>query len=285
MQHAGTAMPYQPIENYGVIGNLRTAALVGMDGSVDWLCLPNFDSPSVFAAILDDGKGGRFRIAPSHGGVRHKQFYWPDTNVLVTRFLHPDGIGEIEDYMPVGGAGGAAADQLVRRVRVVRGRMPFRLECRPAFDYARGHHETHLSEHGARFDGPGLSLGLASTLPLARDGAGVTADFTLGEGESTAFLLRLLEPDHAPGHCPGTGEAEDRFRETVAYWRRWLARCTYRGRWRETVQRSALALKLLTFAPTGAIVAAPTTSLPEGIGGRRNWDYGSGSEWRKAGER
>jgi GH15 family glucan-1,4-alpha-glucosidase len=140
MQHAGTAMPYQPIENYGVIGNLRTAALVGMDGSVDWLCLPNFDSPSVFAAILDDGKGGRFRIAPPHDGVRHKQFYWPDTNVLVTRFLHPDGIGEIEDYMPVGGAGGAAADQLVRRVRVVRGRMPFRLECRPAFDYARGHH-------------------------------------------------------------------------------------------------------------------------------------------------
>ena len=151
--------------------------------------------------------------------------------------------------------------------------MPFRLECRPAFDYARGHHETHLSEHGARFDGPGLSLGLASTLPLARDGAGVTADFTLGEGESTAFLLRLLDPDRAPGHCPGTGEAEDRFRETVAYWRRWLARCTYRGRWREAVQRSALALKLLTFAPTGAIVAAPTTSLPEGIGGRRNWDY------------
>ena len=99
-------MPYQPIENYGVIGNLRTAALVGMDGSIDWLCLPHFDSPSVFAAILDDGKGGRFRIAPPHDGVRHKQFYWPDTNVLVTRFLHPDGIGEIEDYMPVGAQAG-----------------------------------------------------------------------------------------------------------------------------------------------------------------------------------
>ena len=130
--------------------------------------------------------------------MRHKQFYWPDTNVLVTRFLHPDGIGEVEDYMPVGGAGGAAADQLVRRVRVVRGRMPFRLECRPAFDYARGQHETHLSEHGARFDGPGLSLGLASTLPLARDGAGVTADFTLGEGESATFVLRLARPRTAP---------------------------------------------------------------------------------------
>src|SRR3954447_14119218 len=106
-------MPYRPIEHYGIIGNLRTAALVGVDGSIDWLCLPRFDSPSVFAAILDDGKGGRFRIAPADGDVRHKQFYWPDTNILVTRFLHADGIGELEDYMPIG------CDQIIRRVRVV----------------------------------------------------------------------------------------------------------------------------------------------------------------------
>src|SRR5215218_7275578 len=187
-------MPYQPIENYGLIGNLHTAALVGKDGSIDWLCVPRFDSPSVFAAILDDQKGGRFRIAPTGDNIRRKQFYWPNTNILITRFMHADGIGEIADYMPVGGSGDSPTDQIVRRVRVVHGRMPFRLECRPAFDYARARHETHLSEHGARFDGPGFSLGLASTLPLARDGAGVTADFTLGEGESTAFLLRLLEP-------------------------------------------------------------------------------------------
>src|SRR5258707_14916126 len=113
---------YQPIENYGVIGNLRTAALVGMDGSIDWLCLPHFDSPSVFAALLDDQKGGRFRIAPVGDDFRNKQFYWPDTNVLITRFLDPDGIGEIEDYMPVGVVGGSV-DQLVRRVRVVRGKV------------------------------------------------------------------------------------------------------------------------------------------------------------------
>jgi GH15 family glucan-1,4-alpha-glucosidase len=267
-------VPYQPIENYGVIGNLRTCALVGTDGSIDWLCLPRFDSPSVFAAVLDDGKGGRFRIAPaSCEGLRHKQFYWPDTNVLITRFLHPDGIAEVEDYMPVGGATGGPADQVVRRVRVVRGRMPLRLECRPAFDYARARHRTEVNEHGARFDAPGLSLGLAASVPLAPDGDGVTADLTLGEGQSATFVLRLLEAGHAPGRCPDAGEAEDRFRETVAYWRRWLARCTYRGRWRETVQRSALVLKLLTFEPTGAILAAPTTSLPEGIGGGRNWDY------------
>jgi GH15 family glucan-1,4-alpha-glucosidase len=265
-------MPYQPIENYGVIGNLRTAALVGMDGSIDWLCLPHFDSPSVFAAILDDQKGGRFRIAPAGDQFRHKQFYWPDTNILVTRFLHDDGVGELEDYMPVRGAGGAP-DELIRRVRVVRGRLSFRLECRPAFDYARATHECHLGPHGARFDGPGLNLGLASPIPLRPDGAGVVADFTLGEGEKATFVLRRLVPDEEAGRCPGEGEAEDLFRDTVAYWRRWLSRCTYIGRWREMVHRSALTLKLVSFEPTGAIVAAPTCSLPESIGGPRNWDY------------
>jgi GH15 family glucan-1,4-alpha-glucosidase len=266
-------MPYQPIENYGLIGNLRTAALVGMDGSIDWLCLPSFDSPSVFAAILDDRKGGRYRIAPPGDGARHKQFYWPNTNILITRFLHPDGIGEVVDYMPVGGAGGAPADQLVRRVRVVHGCMPFRLECRPAFDYARAQHDTSVSGEKARFDGPGLSLGLAASAPLQRDGDGVLADFILSEGQNATFVLRLLDPDNDAGHCPGAAEAEDRFRETVMYWQRWLSRCTYQGRWREMVQRSALALKLMTFEPTGALIAAPTTSLPEDVGGVRNWDY------------
>src|SRR2546421_370223 len=192
---------YQPIENYGIIGNLRTAALVGMDGSIDWLCLPHFDSASVFAAILDDRKGGRFRIAPAGDNFRHKQFYWPDTAILITRFLHDEGVGEIEDYMPVGGAG-AVREELIRRVRVVRGRVPFHLECRPAFDYARAKHQTHISAHGAQFDGPGLSLDLASPVPLhlARasqrgGGTGVVADFTLGEGEKAAFVLRRLLPE------------------------------------------------------------------------------------------
>ncbi len=121
---------------------MRTAALVGMDGSIDWLCLPHFDSPSVFAAILDADKSLRFRIAPACEPVRHKQFYWPDTNILVTRFLHADGIGQLEDYMPVGGTD-RAHDKLVRRIRVVRGKLPFRMECRPAFDYARARQEIH----------------------------------------------------------------------------------------------------------------------------------------------
>ena len=270
---------YQPIENYGLIGNMRTAALVGMDGSIDWLCLPHFDSPSVFAAILDDRKGGRFRIAPAGDNFRHKQFYWPDTAILITRFLHDEGVGEIEDYMPVSSAG-AVREELIRRVRVVRGRVPFHLECRPAFDYARAKHQTHISEHGVRFDGPGFSLELASPVALHRspasqggDGAGVVADFTLGEGEKATFMLRRPCSEDRQQPCPGAGEAEDLFRETVAYWQRWTAKCTYAGRWREVVLRSALTLKLLSFEPSGAIVAAPTCSLPEAIGRERNWDY------------
>lgn len=263
---------YQPIENYGVIGNMRTAALVGMDGSIDWLCLPYFDSPSVFAAILDYRKGGRFRIAPQDDSFRHKQFYWPDTAILITRFLHDEGVGEIEDYMPVGGIG-APPEELIRRVRVVRGRIPFHVECRPAFDYARAKHQTSLSEQGARFDGPDMSLGLASTVPLRLDSDGVVADFTLNEGEKAVFVLRRLRPEDQQRPCPDGDFAEDLFRNTVAYWRRWLSRCTYTGRWREVVQRSAMTLKLLSFEPTGAIVASPTCSLPEAIGGQRNWDY------------
>ena len=263
---------YQPIENYGIIGNMRTVALVGMDGSIDWLCLPHFDSPSVFAAILDDRKGGRFRVAPVSEDVRHKQFYWPGTNILVTRFLCADGVGEVEDYMPIGGAG-TAPDQLIRRVRVVRGTMPFHLECRPRFNYARSAHETHLDEHGACFRGQDFSLGLAAPVRLQQDEDGVVADFVLKEGEKATFVLRFLDPKEQHRRCPELDEAEELFRVTVEYWRRWLSHCTYRGRWREIVQRSALTLKLLSFEPTGAIVAAPTCSLPEAIGGVRNWDY------------
>lgn len=268
-------MAYQPIEHYGVIGNLRTAALVGMDGSIDWLCLPRFDSPSVFAAILDDAKGGRFRIAPSEDDLRHKQFYWPNSNVLVTRFLHSDGVGEIDDYMPVKGTSSSdPTDLLVRRVRVVRGRMKFHVECRPAFDYARATHQVHIEGHSARFDSPEVGLELVATVPLERDDQGATADMVLGEGEQTTFVLRFAKAaENTRRPCPDAGETEQSFRETVGYWQRWLAHCTYHGRWREMVQRSALALKLLTHEPTGALVAAPTTSLPEHLGGARNWDY------------
>ena len=268
-------MAYQPIENYGIIGDLRTTALVGTDGSIDWLCLPRFDSPSVFAAILDDERGGRFKIAPTGDGASRKQFYWPDTNVLVTRFFTPDGVGEVVDYMPVAtqANGREQHRQLVRRVRVTRGVMTFRMECSPAFDYARQEHETEITPEGACFYSPQFSLALATRVPVEqRDGAGV-ADFTLKEDESTVFVLRQIEPGEGCGLSISELEEHELFMRTVEYWRRWLSKCTYTGRWREMVHRSALALKLLTYEPMGSIVAAPTCSLPEGVGGERNWDY------------
>src|SRR5271165_1443450 len=166
-------MPYQPIENYGIIGNMRTVALVGINGSIDWYCFPRFDSPSIFGAILDDKKGGRFQICPITDDVRHKQFYWPSTNVLVTRFFHSDGIAELVDFMPVGYPPDSAwYHHLCRRIRCVRGSVRVSLSCRPAFDYGRKPHETCVDANGASFRSDGLGLFLSSALPLVLDGQG-----------------------------------------------------------------------------------------------------------------
>ncbi|TVR84605.1 MAG: glycoside hydrolase family 15 protein [Rhodospirillales bacterium] len=269
-------MAYQPIENYGMIGDLHTVALVGINGSIDWLCLPNFASPSVFAAILDDEKGGRFRIAPAIEDVTYKQFYWPETNVLVTRFLTREGAAELTDFMPL--ESGASAKRhhhrVVRRLTVNRGELTFRLDCRPAFDYGRARHVVRITSNGVMFNAADLSLGLTGDCAFERsDGNGVSAAFTLCEGETAVFVLELLSAEDDAAMAVNPDAAEQMFRDTVAYWRNWLGRSQYGGRWREMVHRSALALKLLTYAPTGAIVAAPTCSLPEGVGGERNWDY------------
>ena len=267
-------MAYQPIENYGVIGNMHTVALVGMNGSIDWLCCPNFDSPSVFAAILDDQKGGHFKIAPSREGVTHKQMYWPETNVLVTRFLSPDGVAEVIDFMPAGtGAPALGTHHVVRMVNVIRGAMPFRMECYPAFNYARDSHETKIDANGATFHSSSSGLQLSTAVPLTNVDNGAVAEFSLREGQTATFALADLSPTHREGALLQEKEARVLFRATVDYWRRWIAKCSYKGRWREMVERSALVLKLLTYEPTGAIVAAPTCSLPEEIGGERNWDY------------
>ena len=268
------AAAYHPIEDYGVIGNMRTVALVAKDGSIDWFCFPNFDSPSIFAAILDAAKGGYFHILPTAGDLTRKQLYWPDTNVLVTRFLCPEGVGEIIDYMPVIPRRGRGYGGIVRRVKVVRGTMAFRVECRPAFNYARDKHEIELVKSGAKFHSPQLHMALASRIPFKLEEPGVCAEFTLNEGESTSFELYGLKDEGREERLGLSEEESDQlFRTTVEYWRLWLSRSTYHGRWREMVHRSALVLKLLTFEPTGAIVAAATCSLPEAIGGSRNWDY------------
>ena len=268
-------MAYQPIENYGLIGNLRTVALVGMNGSIDWFCSPHIDSPSVFGAILDDQKGGRFQISPSAEGVTRKQYYLPSTNVLVTRFLLDDGIAELEDFMPVGLPSDSPwQDYVCRRVRCVKGSVRLSVNCRPAFDYGRATHVTSLHSTGAIFKSHGFDLALSTVVPLKKDGrGGVAGEFILKEGKSRLFLLRgLVGKNNMQFELPEQ-EADELFQTTVKFWQRWISTCTYRGRWREQVERSALALKLLTFEPTGAIAAAATTSLPEVIGGVRNWDY------------
>ncbi|MGE0474683.1 MAG: glycoside hydrolase family 15 protein, partial [Nitrospirales bacterium] len=271
-------MPYQPIENYGLIGNMQTTALVGMNGSIDWFCFPYFDSPSVFGAILDDAKGGRFKIAPIPDGVKSKQYYWPDTNVLVTRFHTPGGVGRVIDFMPVGfRSADCSLHGLVRRVQAIRGSMTFRVECQPAFNYGRTTHTLTLTKDGAIFHTPTLDLRLGASIPLHQANQSIVTEFSLQEGDEVDFCLEEMAGngqmhDSSKAPCPET-QAEELFKQTVDYWRRWLSQCTYTGRWREMVYRSALALKLLTFEPTGAIVAAPTCSLPEEIGGVRNWDY------------
>jgi len=265
-------MAYQPIENYGIIGDMHSVALVGMNGSIDWFCFPHFDSPSVFARILDDRNGGYFQIA-ALDSAKSKQLYWPATNVLITRFLSSDGVGEVTDYMPVGAADQHGYHEIIRRVSMVRGSLDFCIECQPAFNYARERHHTDLPDAGACFRASDLQLGLATKLPLQRYENGVRAEFTLKEGETAVFVLREIPKDAGCGLCIDEHEEMNMFMKTVDYWRRWLSQSTYSGRWREMVERSALVLKLLTFEPTGAIVAAPTCSLPEGIGEVRNWDY------------
>ncbi|MFP4323853.1 MAG: glycoside hydrolase family 15 protein [Anaerolineales bacterium] len=265
-------MPYTPIENYGLIGNMHTAALVSLHGSIDWFCYPHFDSPSVFGAILDDTQGGYFRISPrDKDGTHYKQLYWPETNVLVTRFLSDAGIAEMLDFMPIPDDANPH-NRLLRIVRVVHGAVDFEMVCQPAFNYARDAHTLSLQEGGAVFDTESLRLALATRAPLQATAAdGLRAEFHLEDGESLAFMLQSVA-----GDCPpplSATEAEALFESTVKYWRAWLSQCSYTGRWRETVQRSALTMKLLTFAPTGAIVAAPTAGLPETLGGIRNWDY------------
>ncbi len=267
-------MGYLPIEQHGLIGDMHTAALVGVNGCIDWLCLPRFDSPSVFAAILDDEKGGSFAIHPRTKHATHKQCYLPETNVLITRFFTEEGAAELTDFMPVGLApADARSHAVIRCVTAVRGRLRMRATCYPAFDYARRAHTVEIVEGGVRFESPPLTLGLAADVPLKQVQGGVVADFELDEGKSAHFVLRMLDSTQGAGEFPTPQYADEVFDATIAYWRAWIGKSEYRGRWREIVERSLLTLKLLTYAPTGAIIAAPTTSLPEAAGAGRNWDY------------
>ena len=267
-------MSYQPIENYGIIGDLHTIAMVGLNGSIDFLCFPEFDSPSVFAALLDDEKGGRFQIVPCMGDARTKQLYLPDTCVLLTRFLSESGVAEITDLMPVEEAGMEHA--IVRRVRAVRGEVTFRLLCDPRFDYGRAERQTEQRKDGVLFTSrgkDGTALLLRTPVPLRIEKGAAIGQFTLRAGEFADFVLQDAKPS---GHI--TTElahwCSQTYDSTVKYWRQWVRLSKYRGHWSaDSVHRSAMTLKLLTSRRNGSIVAAGTFGLPEGIGGERNWDY------------
>jgi GH15 family glucan-1,4-alpha-glucosidase len=265
-------MSFEPIENYGAIGNMRSIALVGVNGSIDFLCYPNFDSPTVFAALLDDESGGRFQIQPRLKKRRVRQLYLPDTNILLTRFLSEEGVAELTDYMPIG-EDGEQPNEIIRTVSVIRGKLEFKMQCQPRPNYARCGHTVKIEDGCAIFSPasdscPGLAL--YSTIPLRQESQDAACEFSLRAGERATFVFGGVRPQ---GQQPEMEFVEQRFHETARFWKGWIARSKYRGRWREMVNRSALMLKLLISREHGSLIAAPTFSLPEEIGGVRNWDY------------
>ncbi|EPE07190.1 glycosyl hydrolase [Ophiostoma piceae UAMH 11346] len=337
-QHAGG---YLPIENYGIIGNMHTCALVGMDGSIDFMCWPDFDSPSVFCRLLDKNKGGYFSVSPPLGAVcTTKQQYLPSSNLLVTRYIHEEGVVGVTDFFPRpkstavvaraprGGGQGPAVKTvktvqeelkkwLVRRVECVRGKMTLRkdLELFPAFDYARAPHTTTVEqdvvdasskssraatfwsedvqlqldvvvdnvvcENSASQQGPVVKL--TKVMKEGMLGEGVVAEIVLNEGDSVSLVLRRDDRDPGNGKHPApahhitpiitTAVLDTQQHDTQQFWFNWISKSRFKGKWREVVDRSLMVLKLLTYEPTGAIVAAPTFSIPEDVGGSRNWDY------------
>ncbi|MGN9802870.1 glycoside hydrolase family 15 protein [Micromonospora sp. L32] len=271
---------YLALEDHGLIGDLQTAALVARDGTVDWFCAPRFDSPSIFAGLLDRQRGGYLRISPDGVDYLSKQLYLPGTPILITRFISADGVGEIIDFMPVTGEQVTDQHRLVRMVNMVRGSMRFRIECRPRFNYGRDRHDLELQSDGVAFHSSSMTLTVNPVRPVGRlvheadvhaSGGDLLMFATFRQGDTGGMVVETAST-HDPRVIPAD-EVQAMFEQTRDYWRRWLDRSRYTGRWREMVERSAITLKLMTYAPTGAMIAAPTAALPEQVGGTRNWDY------------
>ena len=271
---------YPLIADHGLIGDLQTAALISTDGTLDWFCSPRFDSPSIFASLLDSTRGGHFSTRPTTEAFATKQLYLPDTAILITRFLTEGGVGELMDFMPITGESASDKHDLVRMLRCVRGQISFDVEVAPRFDYGRRPHELILSSDGATFDAGETRLALSLIREETDDQPArytstdegdlhITVD--LEQGQMRGVVLET-GPEVMPRLMRST-EAQRLVDDTAHFWHDWVSQSTYAGRWREELERSAITLKLLTYAPTGALVAAPTAGLPEQIGGERNWDY------------
>ncbi len=263
---------YKPISDYGVIGDMHTAALVGLDGSIDWYCAPRFDSPSVFAALLDARKGGRFQLSPVEK-FSTKQSYEGDTNVLSTVFESKKGKIKLTDFMPCFMEKGELAgfQELHRIVDSVEGKLGLRVIFQPRLDYARGETRIVETREGCVATRQRHQINLASSVKLHSDDKDtMSTEFALSKGQRATFILRWGRNHAKPVAKYETGRKLSR---TLSYWKRWVGHVKYQGPYRAQVVRSCLVLKLLQYAPTGAMVAAVTTSLPERVGTLRNWDY------------
>lgn len=266
---------YKPIGAYGLIGNLETCALVGNDGSIDWCCLPHLQSPSIFAAILDIQKGGRFSIQPA-GSFDAVQRYQPDTNVLEAEFTTSSGTATLIDFMPILSDDPEAPFSepwIFRRVECLEGTVDLDIDFEPRFDYARGRTIVEPIDDGVIARGNGEHVSLTSPSELETDGAAARGRHRLESGDVRWYTLQYGQRKR-----PGSIDPETLLNRTVDYWRNWVHDCTqpdcpFGDRWHDSITRSELVLKLLMHHRTGAIAAAPTTSLPESIGGTRNWDY------------
>ncbi|WP_022823030.1 glycoside hydrolase family 15 protein [Hymenobacter norwichensis] len=268
---------YLPLEDYGLIGNLHTVALVAKNGSIDYLSFTRFDSPTIFASLLDAEKGGHWHLHPVGDEVRSKQLYLPDTGILLTRFFTEEGIAELTDFMPVKRHEQNCA--VVRTVRIIKGSMPFEMRCAPRFDYGRAEHEVERQDNGSllfRSQGKdGFQFRLLGNQSFQANAQGeATGTWTLHVGETASFVIEATPVDD-PSFIARELEhyTEAAFQDTLSFWREWVESSTYTGRWRETVLRSAITLKLLTSLQYGSTVAAATFGLPEAVGGDRNWDY------------
>jgi GH15 family glucan-1,4-alpha-glucosidase len=260
-----------PIEHYAVIGDCETAALVSLDGSVDWLCWPRFDSDACFSALLGGPEHGRWRIAPVQAATKVSRRYRVDTMILETEYENAEGTVVITDFMPAGGRRAGTNSDLVRVVHCLRGRVSMSMQFVLRFDYGSAVPWVTRLDDGrlCAIAGPDM-VTLLADVEFHGENFTSVSDFTVSEGERRCFVL-TWSPSHLPPSAPI--DPLPALESTEKFWRNWAAQCTYRGEWRDAVMRSLLTLKALTYGPTGGIVAAPTTSLPEQFGGTRNWDY------------
>lgn len=265
--------PFQPIENYGIIGNLKTCALVSLNGSIDFMCAPRFDSPSIFATMLDRQKGGFCAIEPELEDLTTKQLYFPETAILLTRFFSDSGIGELTDFMPVSENHISLPSAVVRKIKTIRGSINYKFSCVPRFGYSESDYEVSeendvLTFHCAKED---IKIKVSADVPLIVRKQNGYAEFTLKEAETATIVLEFFKPEEEGQ--PLSYYINEAYQTTKDFWIKWTNKTNYSGRHGELIRRSAITLKLLTSVEFGSVVAAPTFGLPEAIGGDRNWDY------------